>query len=85
MSSESVCQVTRNWMEVGSFLHAFSGAVYEVYSISSEYLDTPWYISFHISLSSPQNLKCFRTSFRENQTTHFMSRKRFSKILPFMI
>jgi hypothetical protein len=30
MSSESVCQVARSWVDVGSFSHAFSGEVYDL-------------------------------------------------------
>jgi hypothetical protein len=37
MSSESVCQVARNWVERGQFSHAFSGQVYVFYSVSPEY------------------------------------------------
>jgi hypothetical protein len=36
MSSESVCQVSRGWVDVGSF-RTFSDEVYEFYNVSTEY------------------------------------------------
>jgi hypothetical protein len=36
MSNESVCQVPRSWVDVGTF-HAFSGDVYDFYSVGPEY------------------------------------------------
>jgi hypothetical protein len=36
MSSESVCQVARSWVDVGSF-YAFSGEVSDFYSVSPKY------------------------------------------------
>jgi hypothetical protein len=35
MSNESVCQVARSWVDVGSFT-AFSGEVYDFYNVSPE-------------------------------------------------
>jgi hypothetical protein len=37
MPSESVCQVERSWVDVGSFHKRFSGEVYKLYSVSPEY------------------------------------------------
>jgi hypothetical protein len=37
VSSESVCQVARSWVDVGSFSHTFTGEVYDFYSVSPEY------------------------------------------------
>jgi hypothetical protein len=37
MSSESVCQVARSWVDVGSFHSRFSGEVYGFDSVSPEY------------------------------------------------
>jgi hypothetical protein len=37
MSSESVCQVARSWVDVGSFHTRFGREVYEFYSVSPEY------------------------------------------------
>jgi hypothetical protein len=37
MPSESVCQVERSWVDVGSFHTRFSGEVYELHSVGPEY------------------------------------------------
>jgi hypothetical protein len=38
MSSESVCQVARGWVDVGSFHTRLVDEVYAFYSVSPEYL-----------------------------------------------
>jgi hypothetical protein len=43
MSSESVCQVTRNWVDVGSFHTRLFGVVYFAIASVQEFLDTPSY------------------------------------------
>jgi hypothetical protein len=44
MSSESVCQVARSWVEVGSFHTRLFGVVRFAIASVREFLDTPSYI-----------------------------------------
>jgi hypothetical protein len=44
MPSESVCQVARSWVDVGSFHTRLFGVVYFVISSFREFLDTPSYV-----------------------------------------
>jgi hypothetical protein len=43
MSSESVCQVARSWVDVGSFQARLFGVVYCAVASVREFLDTPSY------------------------------------------
>jgi hypothetical protein len=43
MSSESLCQVARSWVDVGSFHTRLFGVVYFVITSVREFLDTPSY------------------------------------------
>jgi hypothetical protein len=45
MSSESVCQVARSWVDVGSFHARLFGGVYFAVASVREFLDTPSYVS----------------------------------------
>jgi hypothetical protein len=44
MSSESVCQVARSWVDMGSFHTRLFGVVYFTIASVQEFLDTPLYI-----------------------------------------
>jgi hypothetical protein len=44
MSGESVCQVARSWMDVGSFHTRLFGVVYFAIASVREFLDTPPYV-----------------------------------------
>jgi hypothetical protein len=44
MSSESVCQVARSWVDVGSFHTCLFGVVYFAVTLVREFLDTPLYM-----------------------------------------
>jgi hypothetical protein len=44
MSSKSVCQVARSWVDVGSFHTRLFGVVYFAIASVREFLDTPSYI-----------------------------------------
>jgi hypothetical protein len=47
MSSESVCQVARSWVDVGSFRTRLFGVVYFAIALVREFLDTPSYKDAH--------------------------------------
>jgi hypothetical protein len=44
MSSESVCQVARSWVDVGSFHTRIFGVLYYAVASVREFLDTPSYL-----------------------------------------
>jgi hypothetical protein len=50
MSSESVCQVARSWVDVGSFHTRLFGVVYSAIASVREFLDTPSYIGVDLLL-----------------------------------
>jgi hypothetical protein len=43
VSSESMCQVARSWVDVGSFHTRLFGVVYFVIDSFREFLDTNWH------------------------------------------
>jgi hypothetical protein len=44
MSSKSVCQAARSWVDVGSFHTRLFRVVYFAIASVREFLDTPWYM-----------------------------------------
>jgi hypothetical protein len=60
MSSESVCQIARSWVDVGSFHTRLFGVVYFAIVSVREFLDTPSYFSEGPAgeAGNPQAMQC---------------------------
>jgi hypothetical protein len=67
MSSESVCQVARSWVDVGSFHKRLFGVVYFAILSVREFLDTPSYSQITYNYLINYSHESHETSVKESQ------------------